>query len=71
MAILGGGKWQRRIIKTLQEAHSPLRIRQLRIRCGILQHMDPTGSGLRNALRTLVIGGFIRRIALGIFTLSK
>ena len=71
MAILGGGKWQRRILATLRNAHGPLTTRQLRIRCGMLPSMDPTGSAMRNPLMALVRDQYLHRLARGLFALTK
>ena len=71
MATLGGGKWQRRIIESLRDAHGPLTTRQLRIRCGMLRHMDPTGSAMRNTLMTLAKGQYLQRLAPGCFALTQ
>lgn len=69
--ILGGGKWQRRIIETLREAGRPLTTRQLRIRCGMMPSMDTTGSAMRNALCTIVDARYIARIRNGLFTIRN
>ena len=68
MAILGGGKWQRRILATLRDAHGPLTTRQLRIRCGVLPH---TGSAMRNALKALTRDQYLQHLARGFFALTQ
>ena len=71
MAVYGGGKWQRRILATLRDERRPLTTRQLRIRCGVLPQMDPTGSAMRNALMALTRTQYLQRLARGIFTLKQ
>ena len=67
--LLFGGKWQRRILRTLEEAHMPLTTRVLRIRCGMMQAMDPTGNHMRNALKTLGDQNIIQHVGRGLWTL--
>jgi hypothetical protein len=67
--IFGSGKWQQRIAITLLEAGGPLSIRQLRMRCGMLD--DESGSKMRMALRTMVKRKLLRCLARGLYVLNE
>ncbi len=59
-----GGKWQRRILHTLDEARAPLTYRQLKIRCGMLA----VGTlDMRNACTRLARRGLIVRVWPGVY----
>lgn len=68
LILLGSGKWQKRIIHTLLDAHQPLNTRQLRIRCGMVTE-NAQGSLMRNTLMQMVNRGLLRRIARGLYDL--
>ena len=68
MIILSGsGKWQKRILYTLQTG--PCTTAQLHIRCGTLNRGDEVG--VQTALKGLVKNGIVRRIHRGFYTLVK
>ncbi len=66
--VIVSGKWQKRIVITLQEAGGGCTVRQLRIRCGMLQ--DKYGTLMRMCLARLTEKHIIQRTGRGIYTLT-
>ena len=64
-----GGRYQRRILHTLREAHGPLTTRQLRIRCGLYAGVNP--SSMRTACMLLVRRQLLTRLWPGIYILRE
>ena len=65
--MIGGGKWQHRVFRTLHEANGALTIREISIRCGILREQDVDGNNLRMVLVTLARQGFVHRVSRGLY----
>lgn len=64
-----GGKYQRRILQTLYEAHGPLTTRQLRIRCGLYHGVNP--GSMRMACMALVRRQVLIRLWPGVYILKR
>lgn len=64
-----GGKYQRRILQTLREAHGPLTTRQLRIRCGLYTNVHTNSMPM--ACTALERRGLLTRLRHGVYMLKK
>lgn len=67
--FMGGGKWERRIVQTLQEAGTPLALKSLTIRAG--KFYDSYAScSLRASVVSLTRRGILVRVRRGIYDLA-
>ena len=67
---IGGGKWQRRLYRTLAEAGMPLTLRQLHIRIGMPRDEDPHDTRLLQSLTSLTRRGLVQRVKPGLYGIS-